>query len=114
MHRIKSVSATILREKMQDMAVPVSDMNAKRDIMSLLVRARKADLDKDKDVYAMSDRAMMDQVVSPIHVWFIMRGLSTGHLVNIPWCWTRDYCDWSFMGRERQFILWMSLIYPSN
>jgi hypothetical protein len=64
MYRIKRVSATILREKMQDMTVTVSDMNAKRDIMSLLVRARKADLDKDKGVYAMSDQAMMDQVVS--------------------------------------------------
>ena len=68
MHRIKSVSAAILREKMQDTAVPVSDMNAKRDIMSLLVRARKADLDKDRGVYAMSDQAMMDQVVSRIPV----------------------------------------------
>jgi hypothetical protein len=53
---------------MQDTAVAVSDMNAKRDIMSLLVRARKADLDKDKGVYAMSDRAMMDQVVSRIYM----------------------------------------------
>jgi hypothetical protein len=64
MYRIKRVSAAILREKTQDTTVAVSDMNTKRDIMSLLVRARKADLDKDKGVYAMSDRAMMDQVVS--------------------------------------------------
>lgn len=54
----------MLREKLQDTAVLMSDTDAKRDIMSLLVRARKAELDKDKTVYAMSDQAMMDQVVS--------------------------------------------------
>lgn len=64
MYRIKRVSEAILREKMQDTAVVASDMDTKRDIMSLLVRARKADLDKDKGVYAMSDQAMRDQVVS--------------------------------------------------
>jgi hypothetical protein len=68
MHRIKRVSAAILREKMEDTAVAMSDMNAKRDIMTLLVRARKADLDKDKGVYAMSDEVMMAQVVSLIHI----------------------------------------------
>ncbi|KAG6877827.1 hypothetical protein C0993_003489 [Termitomyces sp. T159_Od127] len=62
MYRIKRVSAKILHQKMEESAVVVSDTEAKRDIMSLLVRARKADLDKDKTVYAMSDRAMMDQV----------------------------------------------------
>jgi hypothetical protein len=43
-------------------------MNVKRSIMSLLlvVRARKADLDKDGGVYAMSDQAMVDQVVSDL------------------------------------------------
>ncbi|KAG5342649.1 hypothetical protein C0989_010617 [Termitomyces sp. Mn162] len=68
MYRIKRVSSEILRQKMKDSAVVVSDTEAKRDIMSLLVRARKADLDKDKGVYAMSDRAMMDQVVCNITV----------------------------------------------
>jgi len=92
MYRIKRVSAAILHEKMQDMIVPVSDMNAKRDIMSLLVRARKADLDKDKGVYAMSDQAMMDQVVSCIfdiqrpQVWDA-RFIAWSFLVDIPWCW---------------------------
>lgn len=64
MYRIKRVSEAILREKMQDTAVVASDMDTKRDIMSLLVRARKADLDKDKGVYAMSDQAMRDQVLT--------------------------------------------------
>ncbi|KAG6857714.1 hypothetical protein H0H87_004130 [Tephrocybe sp. NHM501043] len=63
MYRIKRVSSSMLRQKMEDSAVTVSDTDAKRDIMSLLVRARKADLDKDNTVYAMSDQAMMDQVV---------------------------------------------------
>lgn len=60
------MSASMLRDKMNDSSVAVSDTHAKRDIMSLLVRARKADLDKDKGVYAMSDQAMMDQVVGLI------------------------------------------------
>ncbi|KAF8070436.1 cytochrome P450 [Lyophyllum atratum] len=64
MYRIRRVSASMLREKLQDSAVLVSDTDAKRDIMSLLVRARKADLDKDKGIYAMSDQAMMDQVLT--------------------------------------------------
>jgi hypothetical protein len=66
MHTIKHISALILEEKMQDTAVAMSDTEAKRDIMSLLVRARKADLEKDNTVYAMSDKAMMDQVVRSI------------------------------------------------
>lgn len=56
----------ILHEKMADPSVAVSDTYAKRDIMSLLVRARYADLEKDKGVYTMSDKAMMDQVVGAI------------------------------------------------
>lgn len=64
MYIIKKVSAQMLKEKMEDSAVTVNDINAKRDIMSILVRARKADLDKDSSSYAMSDKAMMDQVVS--------------------------------------------------
>lgn len=63
MHRIKQISAQILADKMRDSAVAVSDTEAKRDIMSLLVRARKADMEKDKGVYTMSDKAMMEQVV---------------------------------------------------
>lgn len=62
MHRIKRVSAAILQQKMQDASASNTNMN--RDIMSLLVRARQADLDADKGVYTMSDQAMMNQVVS--------------------------------------------------
>jgi len=53
----------MLEEKMKDNAVPISDSETKRDIMSILVRARKADLDSKSGGYAMSDEAMMDQVV---------------------------------------------------
>ncbi|KAF5367336.1 hypothetical protein D9615_010281 [Tricholomella constricta] len=64
MHRIKQVSAGILAEKMRDSAVAASDTEAKRDIMSLLVRARKADTEKDKGAYTLSDNAMMEQVLT--------------------------------------------------
>jgi hypothetical protein len=63
MNRIKRISADILAEKMRDSSVAMSDTEAKRDVMSLLVRARKADIEKDKGAYAMSDKAMMEQVV---------------------------------------------------
>lgn len=64
MHRIKKISAVMLEEKMRDSAVASSDMDAKRDIMSLLVRGRRADAEQEKGGYTMSDKAMMDQVVS--------------------------------------------------
>lgn len=60
---IRRVSSRMLVEKMEDTAVALSDTEAKRDIMSLLVRARKFDLEKAGAGYAMSDAAMMDQVV---------------------------------------------------
>ena len=65
MRRVRKVSATMLQDKLRDSAVPISDSETKRDIMSILVRARKADLDSQAGGYAMSDEAMMDQVVRP-------------------------------------------------
>ncbi|KAF8966821.1 cytochrome P450 [Flammula alnicola] len=64
MDRIRRVSAAMLEEKMRDSTISVSDSEAKRDIMSLLVRARKADMDSKASGYAMSDEAMMDQVLT--------------------------------------------------
>ena len=64
MYRIRKISAQMLEEKMKDSNLTLNDSDAKRDIMSILVRARKAELDGGKGGYAMSDRAMMDQVVS--------------------------------------------------
>ncbi|KIM92041.1 hypothetical protein PILCRDRAFT_109592 [Piloderma croceum F 1598] len=61
MHRIKKVSAQMLEEKIADATVSVSDTAAKRDIMSILVRPRITDKDGG---YRMSDRAMMDQVLT--------------------------------------------------
>lgn len=51
---MREATATIASDK---------DKTARRDLMSILVRARQADLEKDSTVYAMSDRAMVDQVV---------------------------------------------------
>ena len=60
----------MLREKMDD-SVTASDTDAKRDIMSILIRARKADLEEDKMAYTMSDKAVLDQVVSVAgHQWY--------------------------------------------
>ncbi|KAJ3907532.1 cytochrome P450 [Lentinula edodes] len=74
MHRIKAVSASILREKMKEAEHLGNneDTAAKKDIMSLLVQARMADLKSHKSVgggmgpapYAMSDTEMMDQVLT--------------------------------------------------
>ncbi|KAF4596220.1 hypothetical protein EYR40_008095 [Pleurotus pulmonarius] len=63
MHRIKKISAEMLAEKTKDNAVALSDTDAKRDIMSLLVRARNADL-AIKSGYTMTDQQMMDQVLT--------------------------------------------------
>ncbi|KAJ7314919.1 hypothetical protein DFH08DRAFT_820892 [Mycena albidolilacea] len=67
-------------EKLRDAALqdrrPVDDTTTKKDIMSLLVRARKADLDADPTAEAMSDTAMVDQdisdeVVQYLHVFMV-------------------------------------------
>lgn len=79
MHRIKAVSREILNEKLADSSIPAEDMHTKKDIMSLLVKARKAEEDTDLKAerrlvknapapgisYRMTDEMMMDQVVGP-------------------------------------------------
>ncbi|KAF9029929.1 cytochrome P450 [Hymenopellis radicata] len=62
-HRIKDVSAKLLAEKLHD-ASTVSDIDSKKDVMSILVRARMSGGGKDSDGYVMSDQAMMDQVLT--------------------------------------------------
>ncbi|KAJ3822431.1 cytochrome P450 [Lentinula raphanica] len=74
MHRIKAVSASILREKLKEAEYLENneDRTAKKDIMSLLVRARRADQKakgpkggvSESVPYAMSDSEMMDQVLT--------------------------------------------------
>ncbi|KAH7099379.1 cytochrome P450 [Auriculariales sp. MPI-PUGE-AT-0066] len=63
MHRIKRVSRAILDERMEEAKiVGREDVEAKRDIMSLLVRARMAT--KDEAAFRMNDEQMMDQVLT--------------------------------------------------
>lgn len=62
MHHIKRISAKILAERIHDSTVAMSDTETKRDVMSLLLRARNVDL-QDKGAYTMSDQAMVEQVV---------------------------------------------------
>ncbi|KDQ54866.1 hypothetical protein JAAARDRAFT_181568 [Jaapia argillacea MUCL 33604] len=72
MYRIKSISQRILTERLseaQSSAVNLEhDMQAKKDIMSLLVRARLAGDQANKGSgvkgYRMSDGAVMDQVLT--------------------------------------------------
>lgn len=62
MHKIRQLSKKMLEEKLRESS-HVSDMDAKRDIMSILVRARKAEQEGNTANYTMNDQAMMDQVV---------------------------------------------------
>ncbi|KZP14082.1 cytochrome P450 [Athelia psychrophila] len=61
MHHIKRISAQMLKDKLADAAVVADGGEGKKDIMSLLVRARMADKGEG---YQMSDGAMMDQVLT--------------------------------------------------
>lgn len=63
MFTIMNISENLLQEKIDEsMTLPESE--AKRDIMSILVRSRQAALQKGSDVYSMSDAAMVDQVLT--------------------------------------------------
>lgn len=62
MHKIRQLSKRLLQDKLQE-AAHVSDIDAKRDIMSILVRAQKAEMEGSDEHYKMNDQAMMDQVV---------------------------------------------------
>lgn len=80
MHRIKAISRIILDEKLEDTAVGADDMHTKKDIMSLLVKARMSEANRDSATdakepggrssetgpsgYRMSDEMIMNQVVS--------------------------------------------------
>jgi hypothetical protein len=62
MYRIRKFSEQLLKDKMREAStVYSSDDVAKKDIMSLLVRAR---MNEKGDGYQMSDDAMVQQVVS--------------------------------------------------
>jgi hypothetical protein len=63
LYEIRRISKKMLDEKLQE-ADSVSDQDAKRDVMSVLTRARKAEERNTPGCYSMSERVMMDQVVS--------------------------------------------------
>ncbi|KAM6491116.1 Cytochrome P450 [Amanita muscaria] len=63
MYKISKISERLLQEKIDD-SMSISDSEGKRDIMSILVRARKAELEKDPSAYSLSDAAMVDQVLT--------------------------------------------------
>lgn len=74
MSRIRRISRQILADKIHDSGVTAADLSTKKDIMSIMVRARKGDEDAEEKgepqakhgVYKLSDEALVDQVVSCI------------------------------------------------
>jgi len=54
----------MLADKMKDAEIISNDHETKKDIMSILVRARKAEMDGGKESFSMNDEAMVNQVVS--------------------------------------------------
>jgi hypothetical protein len=69
MYEIRKLSKKMLEDKLRETA-HVSDVDAKRDIMSILVRAKKVEQQGSSEQYAMNDQAMMDQVVRvSSHFW---------------------------------------------
>ncbi|KAJ8523234.1 hypothetical protein ONZ45_g289 [Pleurotus djamor] len=62
MRYIKKLSEQMVQEKLRDTAVAPSDTESKRDIMSLLVRARQAEPEQEKSSHAISDEEMMAQL----------------------------------------------------
>lgn len=75
MHRIKEISRGLLDEKLKESSVPLEDMESKRDIMSIIVRSHKAQIEAEEaanaksqtpnaNIYKMTDEMMMDQVLT--------------------------------------------------
>jgi hypothetical protein len=59
----------MLEEKLRESHVSEMEQERKKDIMSLLVRARKESLELNEPKgYVLSDEAMMDQVVRFLRV----------------------------------------------
>ncbi|KAI0029997.1 cytochrome P450 [Vararia minispora EC-137] len=57
---IRKISRELLRERVAESGVDVEDTSSKRDILSLLVRARKG----ENDGYTLSDDDLVDQVLT--------------------------------------------------
>ncbi|KAF7336376.1 hypothetical protein MVEN_02186200 [Mycena venus] len=79
LHRIRTISREMLRAKTVDLSVAPEDMSTKKDIMSLMVRARKAELNANPVSEAMSDMAMVDQVIT-----FLVAG-QEGPALGLSW-----------------------------
>ncbi|KAJ7152969.1 cytochrome P450 [Mycena filopes] len=62
LHRIRTISKELLTAKTADLSVSPDDMSTKKDIMSLLVKSRKAAMDAGTE--AMSEQAMLDQMLT--------------------------------------------------
>ncbi|KAJ7779217.1 cytochrome P450 [Mycena metata] len=62
LYRIRAISRELLRAKTADLSVSPDDMTTKKDIMSLLVKAKKTAMDAGED--SMSDQAMLDQMLT--------------------------------------------------
>ena len=68
-HEIRRISRKILAEKISDAEMTVTDdTDAKRDIMSILVRARRA----EKGAYALTDEELVEQMVRPFFLFISM------------------------------------------
>lgn len=63
MTTIRGISRSMLEEKLRESHASEMEQERKKDIMSLLVRARKENLEHEPAGYSLSDEAMMDQVV---------------------------------------------------
>lgn len=63
MHQIRQISKRMLEEKLKESHATEMDGGRRKDIMSLLVRARKENLENEPSGYSLSDEALTDQVV---------------------------------------------------
>ncbi|KAJ3563859.1 hypothetical protein NP233_g8666 [Leucocoprinus birnbaumii] len=64
MYKIRQISKRMLEQKLRESHVTEMEQERKKDIMSLLVRARKETLESEPTGYSLSDEAMVDQVLT--------------------------------------------------
>jgi hypothetical protein len=57
----------MLDDKLREATRDTSDADVKRDIMSILVRAKQAAQERSTEDYALNAQAMIDQVVCLLH-----------------------------------------------
>ncbi len=105
MHTIRRISAQMLAEKIRETSgITIDDMHTKKDIMSLLVRARQADLTKD-GAYSMTDEAMVDQVVCfHSRCYHCSNATVTRVIAHFPRSRSRDNSEWSELGTLSELI----------